>query len=127
MEPDNHLDSAYLDTASTAGEPTWSAEVLIGTKKVNIKLDLEAEVTAILHQHIQVTQHVTLTKPPKVLYSPGRHLLKVIGQFLEMLLYNEKLFEQQIYVAKVLRTQHLGLPALTSFNLAARVYDIESH
>ena len=94
---------------------------------MKFKLDTGAEVTAICPHTFKSLKRVTLTKPQKVLYGPGRRPLQVIGQFQEVLSYNEKSSEQRIYVVKGLRTNLLGLPAITSLNLAARVYDIGSH
>ena len=65
-----------------------------------------------------------LKKPSIVLYGPARTPLRVLGQFTGMFKYNETCCKLRVYVVKDLRTNLLGLPAITALNLVARVQSI---
>ena len=90
---------------------------------VQFKLDTGAEVTAIsteVHQHIGSP---TLSPPSKVLYGPARQTLNVLGQFQGTLRYGEHTFQETISVVDGLRTNLLGLQAITALRLIQRICD----
>ena len=62
-----------------------------------------------------------LQKPSKILKGPGQHPLQVVGQFHEMLHHGQNSSVQQIFVIKDLKSDLLGLPAITVLILAARL------
>ena len=62
-----------------------------------------------------------LKKPTKKLYGPSKSPLKVIGQFTCTLQYRNRSSQQEIFVVKGLKKNLLGLPAITSLELVARV------
>ena len=70
------------------------------------------------HQHLGKPQ---LHPPGKLLCGPSRQPLQVLGQFLGKLSHEAKVSQQQVFVVKGLKTNLLGLPAITALNLAARV------
>ena len=118
---DVDIDSSFLDTVTTADQSSWTATVKIGTQEVDFKLDTGAEVTAISDAVHQTLKDATLSKPSKILYGPDRTPLAVTGEFVQTLTYNLKTAQQQIFVVKGLKTNLLGLPAITALQLAARV------
>ena len=61
----------------------------------------------------------TLLKPCKILKGPGQHPLQV--KFQEMLHHGQNSSLQSIFVMKDLKSNLLGLPALTALNLVVRL------
>ena len=55
------------------------------------------------------------------LYGPSRRLLQVIGQFEGKCMHGNNTTTQTVYVVSGLKTNLLGLPAITALNLATRV------
>ena len=99
----------------------WLAHIQLGDQEILFKLDKGAEVTTIseeTHQHLGKPQ---LHPPGKLLCGPSRQPLQVLGQFLGKLTHEAKVSQQQVFVVKGLKTNLLGLPAITALNLAARV------
>ena len=117
------LDTAFLDaTSSTSGETAWFADILVGKQKVTFKLDTGAEVTA-LSQGAYETLSGTppLSTPTKILCGPSRKPLQVVGQCQLDLTHNGRSSHQQVFVVKGLRSNLLGLPAITALRLATRL------
>ena len=56
-----------------------------------------------------------------MLYGPSRQPLRVVGQFMGKFSHEEKSTKQPVYVVRGLKTNLLGLPAITAINLAGRV------
>ena len=117
----NTLDAAFLDTVTTDIQTTWTAKVLVGSKELVFKLDTGAEVTAISEEAFRSLGNVSLQKPSKVLYGPGEKPLDVIGESSLTLHTEQKSVHQRIFVIRGLKSNLLGLPAITPLNLAARV------
>ena len=117
----NTLDAAFLDTVTTDIQTTWTAKVLVGSKELVFKLDTGAEVTAISEEAFRSLGNVSLQKPSKVLYGPGEKPLDVIGESSLTLHTEQKSVHQRIFVIRGLKSNLLGLPAITALNLAARV------
>ena len=121
-ESTGNLDTAFLDSASSHQETAWFADVQMGAETLTFKMDTGAEVTAIFHRAYQ-----QLSKPPplstsdKALYGPSRHPLQVLGKCQMELTYTERSCKQQVYVVGGLKSNLLGLPAIISLNMAARV------
>ena len=121
---DNFLDAVTSDEQPRA----WTTKVLIGTSEVTFKLDTGAGVTAVSERVYQSLHPTTrLLKPTKVLYGPDRKQLQVLGQFTRTLSHDKKTSVQQIFVVKGLRTNLLGLPAITALNLAARLDSVDDY
>ena len=116
------MDVAFLDTLTPARQETsWSALIHLNSKQTPFKLDTGAEVTAIngdTHEHLGEPK---LDTPDKILYGPSRQPLQVVGQFKGTFTHKGKQSQQQVYVIKGLKTNLLGLPAITALNLAARI------
>ena len=62
-----------------------------------------------------------LTPPQKVLYGPSRTPLKVLGHFEAQLCHQKASVRQQVFVVQGLKSDLLGLPAITALNLAVQV------
>ena len=85
------------------------------------KLDTGAEVTAVSEKTYQQLKNQHLTPPQKVLYGPSRTPLKVLGQFEAQLCHQKASVRQQVFVVQGLKSDLLGLPAITALNLAVQV------
>ena len=88
------------------------------------KLDTGAEVTAITPETYHNLQNMELRKPERILSGPSRKPLKVIGQFQGHFVHRAKQTSQAVFVVKGLKTNLLGLPTITTLNLAVRVDSI---
>lgn len=115
------MDTAFMDTLSSAQEKAWFATIQLGGRETHFKLDTGAEVTAVCPQAYQAVGKPYLHAADKVLLGPSRQPLEVLGQFKCDLSYKGRCSQQQAFVVKGLRNNLLGLPAITAFNLAARV------
>ena len=93
----------------------------LSRKETEFKLDTGAEVTAISEQTYQRLSSNPLTPPGKQLYGPAHNTIDVLGKFDGILSYQGEDSNQIIYVVKELRTNLLGLPAIKSINLIARL------
>ena len=111
------LDSSFLDAMTSASESSWNIKLLLEKTSVNFKLDTGAEVTAITEKTSKLLNGIRLSKPSKTLHGPARQSLHVLGQFMGVLSYKERSSSQTIYVIRGLKTNLLGLPAITSLQL----------
>ena len=118
------LDSAFLDAMTSASQNSWNTNVLLEKTSVNFKLDTGAEVTAITEETFKQLNGITMNKPSKSLHGPARQSLNVLGQFTGQLSYKGKSSSQAIYVIRGLKTNLLGLPAITSLQLVCRVNEM---
>lgn len=115
------LDTAFLDTMSCAKGASWLIKLHLGDRETLFKMDTGAEVTAIsevTHKHLGKPE---LDTPSKVLHGPSRQPLSVMGVFKGNLTYGNRSSEQPVFVVRGLRSNLLGLPAITALHLAARV------
>ena len=121
LSSDNYLDVAFLDTLSSTHESAWLAKVKLCDQDTVFKLDTGAEVTAIPEQSFKRLGEQKLASPEKTLYGPSHQLLQVAGQFQGKFSYMNETAVQTVYVVNGLRTNLLGLPAITALNIVARV------
>ena len=118
---------AFLDNLLHPNQATqWSATIQVNGQPMTFKLDTGAEVTAISSTAHQMLGNVQLITSYKVLYGPSRQPLQVVGRFMATLPHKDWRSQHQVYVVKGLNTNLLGLPAITSLNLAARL-DAAAH
>ena len=119
---------AFLDTASTTSQGTsaWFTKIGVNGRDLKFKLDTGAEVTAISKEDYKKLKKPPLSSPEKILYGPSQQTLKSIGQFLGEFSHTSKVIRQPIFVIDGLRTNLLGLPAITALGLAIRVDATES-
>ena len=114
-------DTAYLDAMGDSQQDTWTAKINVGSQEATFKIDTGAEVTAISEKLYKSLRSPALQKPNKLQKGPGQHPLQVVGQFEEMLHHGQNSSQQQIFVIKDLKSNLLGLPAITALNLAVRL------
>ncbi len=116
-----NLDAAFLGTVVSEQKSSWTIELLLGSKRTPFKLDTGAEVTAISEETYKTLPKVALQAPLKALYGPTCHSLQVLGQFTGTLKHQQLSSSQPIFVVRGLKTNLLGLPAITSLQLLHRV------
>ena len=115
------LDTAFLNTLQKGKESCWRAKIQLCGKETMFKLDTGAEVTAVSEKTYQQLKNQHLIPPQKVLYGPSQTPLKVLGQFEAQLCHRKASVRQQVFVVQGLKSDLLGLPAITALNLAVQV------
>ena len=123
---ESHLDTAFLDTLTTGLETSWTIKLQLQRQMLTFKMDTGAEVTAISEESYKNLGKHQLTPPEKILYGPSRQPLQVIGQFIGEISYKGKSINHPVFVVAGLKTNLLGLPAITSLNLAARINNLDA-
>ena len=109
------LDSAFLGAVTPQEhERSWTVDLDLNGKKI---LDTGAEVTAISEESLGKLKNISLRKPAKLLYGPTCNVLEVIGQFVATLKTDERVSKQSIFVVRGLKSNLLGLPAITALQL----------
>ena len=88
---------------------------------MSFKLDTGAEVTAISEEAYTNLGRPEMESPLKILYGSTSQSLKVMGQFTETLSSGKKISKQPVFVVRRLKTNLLGLPAITSLDLIRRM------
>ena len=112
------LDSAFLGAVTPQEhERSWTVDLDLNGKKIQFKLDTGAEVTAISEESLGKLKNISLRKPAKLLYGPTCNALEVIGQFVATLKTDERVSKQSIFVVRGLKSNLLGLPAITALQL----------
>ena len=116
----NNLDTAFLDKASTSQNAAWFEDIqLCDQETLTFKLDTGAEVTA-----ISVSCYQSLSHPPplnttdRILCGSSHQPLQVRGQCNCCLSFKGRACQQQVFIVEGLNNNLLGLPAITSLNLA---------
>lgn len=110
-----------MDTLSSGTDKAWFVSVQLGSMEARFKIDTGAEVTAVSPDTYERVGKPPLHTPDKALLGPSRHPLQVQGQFQCDLTHQGRTSRQQVFVVKGLQNNLLGLPAITSLNLAARM------
>ena len=110
-----NIDSAYLDAISTKHQSSWHCNVHLKDKVVPFKLDTGAEVTA----------NTTLQPTTKALHGPARQSLHVLGQITTPITHGKLSTVQTIFVVRGLKSNLLGLPAITALRLLSRVESVD--
>jgi hypothetical protein len=120
------METAFLDNmTSDPQETAWYTQIQLSDKETLFKLDTGAEVTAISEKTHQDLGKPKLHTPDKALFGPSQQPLHVEGQFEGTLTHNHRSSVQPVFVVKGLKTNLLGLPAITALNLAARINSAE--
>ena len=120
---ENYLDTAFLDAILNATERPWTctANIQVCGVKLSFKLDTGADITAITETSYRCVSKQKLTPTRSPVCGPSGNRLEVMGWFPGKLSHGSKTVEQQVYVVRGLRTNLLGLSAITALNLAVRV------
>ena len=114
-------DWAYVFPVNVFKRITWSSKISVGGKELTFKLDTGAEVTVITEEAHRMLEMPKLQKPSKALYGPTSTALRTLGQFTSTLSVNNKTSEETIFVVQGLKTNLLGLLAITSLQLVHRI------
>ena len=93
----------------------------IGDKRVTFKVDTGAQVTAVGEDTYKSLDPGPLKKPSKVLYGPTQQRLNAIGQFSAKITVGSRMCKQTIFVVRGLRRNLMGLPAITSLDVARQI------
>ena len=112
---------AFLGSVEDDQNPIWQVSALIGDQSVFFKLDTGAQVTAVTEETYRAISPGPLKKPSRVLYWPTRQTIETIGKFSAKVTVGDRMSKQTIYVVRGLQRNLLGLPAITSFNLAHQI------
>ena len=125
-EVEGDVDTAFLGELGMTQTAAWLVTLNLNGHSTQFKLDTGAEVTAISEK-----THIALQKPQmsiskKTLYGPSRQPLQCIGTFPGKFSYEGKTATQNVFVIKGLKTNLLGLPAITALELAIRVDTTEA-
>ncbi len=115
------LDTAFLGAVTSQQNLAWTVRLLLGAEEVGFKLDTGAEVTSISETTYKTLGAVPLQKPSKVLYGPSHQSLKVLGQLTGTLKHQDHSSTQIVFAVRDLKTNLLGLPAITSLQLLQRM------
>jgi len=115
----------FLGAVTSDSLTQWNATIAINNKLTKFKLDTGAVVTAISKATHNAIGEPILKRTSKMLYGPAGTSLEVCGQFIANLSHKSTQSKQIVYVVKSLKNNLLGLPAITSLNLAIRVQQIE--
>ena len=85
-------------------------------KRVEFKLNMGAEVTAVSEATYKQVYGKRLEHPTRVLYGPAYQLLKVLGQFRGQLIVKDNSYQETIFVMRGLKINLLS-PPLTTLKL----------
>ena len=126
-----HEDETVLDTAILgAVEPqssAWFITLTLNGHDTNFKIDTGAEVTAISEEMYEQIQAPEISAPSKTLHGPSRQPLRTLGQFPGTLSHKGKTTVQPIFVVSGLKTNLIGMPAITTLALAMRIDSTETN
>lgn len=93
---------------------SWTTTISVNGSETSFKMDTGAAVTVISqHTLANLNIGVKLLPASKALYGPTSTQLRTVGQFQATLTKGEKSTVQTVYVIDGLRTNLLGLPAIT--------------
>ena len=118
-------DMTFLDTVFNNKKSVWISELIINSKEIPFKLDTGAEVTAISKETWKVLGEPSLQPTDKQLFGPAQQRLTVVGHFRCHLSHKGKHSQHQAFVVDHLKTNLLGLPAITALHLAIRTDSLQ--
>ena len=115
-------DWAFLGTLAATGDSTWRCTVNLNGMDTQFKLDTGAEVTAVSEwTYKSLGLKGRLQAPSKALYGPSNKSLRVLDQFEGELRYKERSSREVIFIARGLKNDLLGLPALMALQLVQKL------
>jgi len=122
LHDEGTLDTAFLDSVTNGQTTAWLSTIMLNGRETSFKLDTGAEVTAIF----KATWEQMLGKPKlqptdQRLFGPAHQPLHMLGHFQGHLSYKGKESIQQVFEVNHLKTKLLGLPSITTLNLADRM------
>ena len=125
-DEEEDLDGIFLDMVSTGGQKSnWKTQLTLQDKSDDFKIDTGADATIISENTFRSLKGVKLTKAKKRLCGPSQQSLPTLKHFTGKITRKEQSVCSTIYVVKGLKTNLLGLPAITALNIVARVDTID--
>ena len=106
--------SSFLGTMTEDNKNSWYIDIQMRQMLITFKIDTGAKVTAISGKAHQLIGKPKLVNPSKVRYGPVNQTLNVMGQFSGCLKYGKHSSQETVYVEKGLKTNLLGLSAITA-------------
>ena len=127
LTQDQSLDSAFLGTVDPQPSTTvWYITLSVNGHDTQFKINMGAEVTAVSEETYQRLKSPQISTPRKTLYGPSQCQLITLGQFSGTLSYQGKSTLQTVFVVSGLKTNLLGMSAITSLTLATRIDSTET-
>lgn len=126
VDPAGH--ELFLDAVNDDGAASWMVTltaVTAGNKPVEFKVDTGAAVTAITEVTYEALKRPKLSPTSKILCGPAQQSLTVLGQFRERIATQDQSALLDLYVIKGLKTNLLGLQAITALHLMERLCTTE--
>ena len=94
---------------------------------VTIKLDTGAELATVSEATFKTLTELVLKQPNRNFFGPTHQALKVVGEFRGKLSVGDNMFQGDIYVIQGLKSNLLGLSAITSLQLIHQLRSIVTH
>ena len=124
---DSPLDVAFLDQLTPqSSEKCWLTPIQLCGKSTTFKIDTGAEVTAVNEETYKRLGTPALNTPDRRLFGPSTQPLEALGSFKGKVTHKGLSSEQVIYVIKGLKTNLLGLPAITALQLVSRLHTMQT-
>ena len=92
----------------------------------DLEIDTGAEVTAISEDTHQQVGEPPLTAADRKLLGPSTQPLEVLGTFKGYITNNQRKSKEGIYVVRGLKTNLLGLPAISALQLVVRINGLQN-
>ena len=122
------METSYLNAVTNNRKITksWNIQVTVNGKEFSFVIDTGAEVSAISKDVFEAIGKPQMINPTKVLCSPGRQVLDVLGCSTVKLSYKQRSIKQKVYVIRKLANNLLGLPAIIALNILTQVNAVHS-
>ena len=114
-------DTAFLGALTGSSDTSWTSTVRIAGKRIPVKLDTGAEVTAISESAYQKLSKIPLQKPSKSLQGPAGQSLTVLGQFTRRISFARRSSNEVIFVVRGLKNNLLGFPAIKNLRIINKI------
>ena len=125
-QPTAAEDIEYLSTVTAKTSKTaWYTVISVNGRELHFKIDTGAAVSAISKEDYVQIGSPKLCRATRKLCGPSEQPLATLGQFTGILQCKGISVKQRVYVIEGLKSNLLGLPAITSLGLAVRVDTIE--
>ena len=123
---ESEIDAVFLGQVESQQKPLWLATLNLNGHSLQFKLDTSAEVTAISEDAYKTLQNPQTSSSTKVLYGPSQQPLHCIGQFPGKFSHKGTAATQPVFVIRGLKSNLLGLPAITALRLAIQLDTTET-
>ena len=99
--------------------------ISVNGRKLHFKIDTGAAISAISKENYIQIGGPKLCRATRKLYGPSKQPLATLGEFPGVLKFKGIRVKQKVYVIEGLKNNLLGLPAVTSLEIAVRVDTFE--